>query len=424
MRMIDVIKNAPKTNLRNKSSILIMLLILVCSASSLFSLSYKNSFENYWETYVQKSPEFRIVNLFYKSKLEENHDGLNREQILSIEKQETDKIIETLKENEHILGASTQFMQSIDIVEFKSDDRLSTVYLQSVPVNNKINIVLGNNLDKYEDGKKVMICPNKIKFPKSDGEFDSNSSFDLEQYLNKEISLNYALSIPMKYKLVGLYDNFSTYSYGQVCYTSYKSLEDSQNAYYQANPEIYEEWLEYKKEDFYTNIYFMIDDIRNLNNVNEFLKEHNWRSSSIVDINTSTVEEITNISDKITFILYILTIVVIGFTLIQNILRKTKELLIYYASGYNSFNIIKIIFIENLFLIIIPFIISIVITQIMLTFYKNKVLIDNARLYLMNPTVNIESIISTLALTIVIPFAVTLITFIFSKRHIHKLEEE
>lgn len=424
MRLKDILTNTIKTTIRNKSSFLIMTLILACSISSLFSLSYKNSFEKYWDTYVQKSPEFRILNLFYDSKLEKNHEGLNRDQILEMEKQETDEIIETLKENEHILGASTQFMQSIDMNEFSSNDRLSTVYLQSVPKNNMINIILGNNLDKYEDGEKVMICPNVIKFPKINGTFDSNNSFTLDKYLNEEISVNYALSIPMKYKLVGLYDNFSTYSYGQVCYTSYKNLEESQNAYYKANPEMYEQWLEYKKEDFYTNIYFMIDDIKNLSSVNDFLHEHNWYSDSIVDINTSTIEQITNITDKVTFIFYILTLLVISFTLIQSILRKSKELVIYYATGYNNISILNIIFFENLFLIIIPFILSILVTQVMLIIYKYKVLINNARLYLMTPTVNISSIISTLASTIIIPFVVTIITFVFAKKNIHKLEEE
>ena len=424
MKLKDILINSIKTIFRNKSSILIMILILVCSVSSLFSLSYKNSFEKYWDIYVQKSPEFRIFNVYYNSKLEENHDGLSREQILAIEKEETDEIIETLKKNEHILGASIQSAQTIDMPEFSSNDRLSSVYLQSVPINNMINIISGDNLDKYEDGENVMICPNIIKFPGIDGKFDSNNSFALDEYLNKEISVNYALSVPMKYKLVGLYDNFSTYSYGQVCYTSYKSLEESKNVYYKANPNTLEEWLEYKKEAFYTNVYFMIDNIKNLNSVDNFLREHNWRSDTIIEINTDTVEEITNITDKVTFILYILTIAVISFTLMQNILRRTKELLIYYATGYTNVDIIKIIFVENLYLIIIPFILSVIITQVMLTIYKHEVLIDNARLYLMNPIVDFGSAISTLSLTIIIPFAVTFITYIFSKKNMPKLEEE
>ena len=93
MRICDVFKVSFLNAFRNKASLLIMALIFVSLVSFLFSLSYKNSFHSYWESYVQKSPELRIFNTYYTSSLLNNHDGLSDAEILEASENEVQNII-------------------------------------------------------------------------------------------------------------------------------------------------------------------------------------------------------------------------------------------------------------------------------------------------------------------------------------------
>ena len=425
MRICDVFKVSFLNAFRNKASLLIMALIFVSLVSFLFSLSYKNSFHSYWESYVQKSPELRIFNTYYTSSLLNNHDGLSDAEILEASENEVQNIISILEANEHILGASTQYFQTIKLVDFFPEEYSPYLELQSVPVDNRINIVAGNNLDQYGEDEKVMICPDVI-MPRNniDKTFDATNKVDFKKYLNHDFLIEFGDLVPMEYKLVGVYDNYSTYSYGHVCYTSYKSFEAAENAYFEADPETYNNLTEDIIDFFYRNIYFMIDVIKNLDEVRTYLRAHGLDESPIIEISTSTVDEIMSVCSKITLILYVVTIIVVGITLIQNIARKSKELFIYHAVGYRNRDILKLIFVENSILIAIVFLLAIVIAQLGLFIYKNRVLSDMPRLYLMNPSIDIMSLLITFAMAIFIPLVVTFVTYFFAKWNMKHLGEE
>lgn len=422
MKIKDVFKVSFRNAYRNKVSYLIMILISISCLTCLFSLSYKHSFQEYWKTYVQKNPEFRIMNVYYgtwidkKVKNSKNIDGKTIQLIKDIQQE----VIEKLNENVHILGASTQTMQLIQIVDFNNN-----FYLQPIPLKNNINIVSGYNLDQYTEDEKVMICPNIMRLSNENGEFNIKNTIDMEKYLNQNININYAGNLPYEFKVVGLYDTHSTYSYGGICYTSYKNLEDAQNAYYEKNPNIYQNIMESKTQiyDYIDNIYIMIDDIKNLKEVDKFLEKNElFQDGAIVGINTDTVEEISSICNKITIVFYILAGLIIGITLIQNIIKKNRENFIYYAVGYTDKDMLKMFLIENSILVMIGFILSTVIVRIGLMIYKNQVLVTKSRLYLMNPRVDIISFLMTLLLALSIPLIATITIHMISKNKRNNLE--
>lgn len=427
MKLIDLIKISFHSAYRTKSSFIIMILIFISSISCLFSLSYKNSFENYFDVYIQKSPEFRIMNVSYQEQLDNSiltNTTLTYEEKLEYVEEIQEKVISKLNENKHILGASTEYRNNIDTNDFGINYYSFT--LQAVPITNNINIVSGNNISSNTNEIEI-ICPNIMRYENSDNTFNINNTIDMKNYLNKTIKGKYSSKSDTKLKIVGLYDTYSTYSYGGVCYTSYDNLELLQNNYYLEYPDILQNLIDYKIEtnDYASNIYIMIDDISNLNQVKKFLKKNNFfTEESIVSINTDTIEEVNNICSKITVSLYILTSIIICITLIQNIINKSKKIFIYHAVGYKDSDIFKLIFLENSILISIGFIFSIIFTQIGLNIYKNQILINKSRLYLMNPKVDIISILISFILALLIPFIATIIIYTLSKNNKIHLEEE
>ena len=308
----------------------------------------------------------------------------------------------------------------INILNFGDDIENKQIYLQAVPNENEIPIVAGKKLSEYHVDDNAIICPNIMRWTESDGNFNVDNTINMKQYLNKELEVNYANKLPYKFKVVGLYDTYSTYSYGGVCYTSYETLEVATNKYYDNNPEEYKKRIDYEIEqkDYYENIYIMVDDVKNVQKVNKFLENnHYFQEGAITEINTESVENIIKICSQITIVLYIIIAIIIVVTLIQNILRKENENFIYYAVGYRKKDIIKIIFVENSIFILIGFILSIGITQLLLNIYKNQVLLTKSRLYLMNPQVDGISIILTMLLILTIPLITTVSMWYIFKQY-------
>ena len=126
----------------------------------------------------------------------------------------------------------------------------------------------------------------------------------------------------------------------------------------------------------------------------------------------------------ITLGMLVLSGIIVCLTLVQNITKRTKEFYLYSILGYSKKDVLKLIFMENSILIIIGYIFAIIAAQIGLIIYKNIVLIHKSRLYLMNPRVDLISILIGLLLALIIPILITVTISIFTRKRSFSSVEE
>lgn len=430
MKLNDLIKISFQNACRSKSSFLIMALMIIVSISCLFSFSYKHSFTKYWNQYINKSPEFRIMNVYYGNLLDPritNRDpSLKYEEKMSLIEETTEKVLNILSQNEHILGASTQYRTFFTVPDLQTEETNGTIEVLGIPLVNNIPLIAGENLDQYSANEKVLICPNKLYLSSRYGNFDSTKEKDISTYVSQTIDLKVLDKYPDKYKIIGLYDTLATYSLGQICYTSYENIEEMQEIIYENDPEAKETYTEYMKTPDYMgpNIYIMIDDMKNLKEVDDFLHQQNmFEDGAIVGINTETVDQVMKVCNIITFCLFIVTGIIVSITLFQNIVKRSREIYLYRVLGYQNKDIFKMFFLENSILSLISLVFSILITQIGLKIYQSNVLLYKSRLYLMNPSVDLLSILITLLVILSIPMILTIVVFRFSKKETNFIGE-
>lgn len=403
---------------RHKVSLLIALLVMVMSTSCLFSFSYQRSFEKYWDIHILRNPEFRIRNVYYGGLLDERirrkDPTLDASVKLELIDDTVQHVMDLLSENEYILGY-TQLPNTIfDFTELETEDTDWTFYLRGVPLDNKIPLVAGENLDSYDPSMKVMICPS-VAYPNDENnEFTTEKQVDLSSLLGREVHISHFGEMKDTYRIIGLYDTHQTYSLGKVCYTSQQNIERINAFYYELHPEYQEERERYRNTVDYQgdNIYLMLDDMSHADEVDTYLRQHGmFLGDAVVGINTETVDQVMKICNFITLLLFVITMIVVAITLILGMLQRQKEVFIYRAIGYTKKDIIWMTLFENTCLLFLGFILSILFTQIGLILLKYLLLSHKSRLFLMNPSVDVISILLSLLLVLSIPLVVTLVLY-------------
>ena len=434
MKLKDIIKISFRSARRSKSSILITILIFVTSVACLFSLSYEHSFNTYWDTYINKNPELRIRFVHYDKLLNpriiKGDSTLDPTEKLKMIEETTNKAKEILSTNKHILGTTQTIMSYMEILDFEENGENISMDIVGVPLKNNIPLIAGENLDAYTEKDKVMICPNLI-YTNSNNTVDEDRvkefQKNIESFLGKTIKSKNSNVVNLEeYKIIGLYDTISNYSIGNICYTSYANIEYLNNKANEAIPDTEENANHYYSSVDYTgdNLYMMLDDMKNYDEVEKFLRDNNLSSSEWIWTNPETVEQTMDTCSKISIGCLILSIIVIGINLLQNLDRRKKEFYLYHTLGYTQKDIIKIIFVENSILVLIGFVLAIGVTQIGLMIYKNQVLSTKSRLYLMNPQVDIVSILISFLVSLIIPILITVILLFINREKKDKTVEK
>ena len=422
MKLFDLIKVSLISAIRNKSSIIIAILISVATISVIFSMSFNNSFNNYWSKYVEKNIDFRIFAVYYEDFKDKKFLTLNRDEIEVSEKirlldEALDEAVDVISDIPHVEGVTTSdgYMAGIDSINYNGKKVVRGLSLIGVPSNTFISVIKGETLDKYDKEDNVMICSNYLQ---SDwDEYDSNKSTKTDYLLNEELKISFSENKTLDYKIIGLYDKVSTYAIGNACYTSYENLKEIKTESYLKNKEINSKSQGYNGE----GLYLMIDDRNNLKVVEEELAEHKIYIEPIVYINTDLVNRVLQICSYITIISLIVTAVIVLMNLLINIQKRNKEFFLYNALGYSKLNIAKIIFSENIVIGIFSFVLAIIVSSISFIAFENVILMHNARLYLLNLNVDFNSLIYGLMISLVIPIIASIVIMFtnnFSKNNV------
>lgn len=415
MRLYDLIKLSFKSIVRNGSSIIIILLISILSFSVMYGLSFKDSFNNYWDKYIENNIDFRIFSVSYEKIKDDIVGEIDINKLLPNEKVEllnkalkrTEDILSTIP---HVDGYTTAdgYMIDIERIEYDNKKISESLYLIGVPNKTYIDIVNGNSLNKYNLNEKVMICSNNLQ---SSYDNSSKNDYDTNSVLNEELNVVFSNGKYINYKIVGVYDKLSTYAIGNSCYTSYENVKGILEEQYRKDIEVNSKSLGYYGE----SLYLMIDSRSNINTIINDLNKYNISIEPIIMIDTEILNQVVSICSYIILFTFIFTVLVVFFNILTSIKDKNKSFYIYNVTGYTKHKIMLINIFENGIVGIISFLVSIMLLLIGCKLFNNIIISDNVRLYLFRQNIDIYCLMYGLAISFIVPILISFVLIISNK---------
>lgn len=349
MKISDIIKFSILNIIRNKSQILIILLLSICFSIMLFGFSYYDSIKNFWNDWTKKSYDFKIYLVEYDPSLISQDDLITK-----LLKEDLDDIF--TYQQYRVVGTA------IDYQNKNVDGALEIV--GTVPKTKKI--LIGRDLSENEN---EIICPSNF-LPKSrinNGEYNSKLEIDMTNKLKKYLNVKlYGSDEIEKFKIVGLYDENYDYSSTGTCYTTHKTIENLNKKY---QPELFETNFSIY---ILTNSNTNFDSINNINGV--------LNTFAMQTIKTSVGDKVIVISGVLLIISYILTSSILYTIYKKNIDNKKREYGIFLSIGYTKETIKKINIFEILIIIFVSTIISIFVGFLLSVYYPKFFLANDMQL--------------------------------------------
>ena len=308
--------NLVKFQLRKKSNYLTALIIGILIAVAILSNTYQKTNTNFVENDIYQNLDFRQLRVTGKS--------------------DREKDMATLKDITHIVNVAymTHINKTVEIVELDNNStNLNSATNESLP-----KIIMGS--DFADDDGAYMVCPyNYYKFADFITKNTKENRIDLKKYLNTELTLKYYGNLygitkdptdiyETKVRLVGIYKN-SDYSIDEAdCYVNHKVYNEIVENMYKKDKSNYE----FNKT---SNFIITVDDIKNLEEVEETLKNLDFNYEAISFINYDKLAEMNNqVTHIITFIFILISLFI--FLIYQKDFNDDKEYyILLYKLGYN-----------------------------------------------------------------------------------------
>ena len=356
---------ATRTTLRNKKTIILILLISTILLLGTIISTYQKSVTEHISKYSNSIYE----NLMYtvgkpNSKYKEN------EKVLS--------------EIEHIRFISPEY----DIGTFSLyNDEWQSKYTDG---NIWINVANNNTIPKITKGNKFpkdddyyLICPeilyanSSINSSKDIYHIRKKDGIDMSKYLDKYINFKEEVIIDeeigekeINAKIIGLYKVDKYLSTDNTCYSNANLRRKTYDMYYEdANLEVYE----YVKNP--NSALIIIDNYNNHDEVMNKLSELGYHVEAYAEYDPNTLKDLNNNSKIFSIIILIICIVLITIFLLRNTLSRKEEFKIYHYLGYTSSNIIILNIISNLIIMFASLILSLLLSLIYK--YVLKIIIYN-----------------------------------------------
>ncbi len=380
----ELVQNCPIPRLTFLSNSILPFTIALFTIQ-IIGFSYYNSILNFWKNFTSNSYDFNVVvvdNSYYNSEM--------------LEKLQLDKHVrDVFTYTEH-----SAFATFNDFINENTDGSVGLI--GTIPNTKKI--LYGQDLVEAGD----IICPSTF-FPDSlinSKKYNSNKTIDLKKYLNNNLDINFIGldNAQESLKLVGIFDASYDYSEPNVCYVTHETLKNL-NKKYQS-----------KLNDSNFPIFILLD---NITNADEILS--NLGIISYMPMKTIKTEVGTKVLNIISGSSIVLISLLFLFCYIINNRKITKEyqnIGIFKIVGYTDKQIKKIIYCENILIVIISFIFSILVSLFILYNFNNWFLKYDSVLSMMPIKANVYVIILSLIFIILI----TLLSTTFSLKKINNLE--
>lgn len=259
----------------------------------------------------------------------------------------------------------------------------------------EIKIINGRNI--LQDGEAI--CP--AKFYPYNIVVNNNGQLVEKVYPNKIIKgkslINKQLTVfsdnvensNIEVKIVGTYDSYSNMKEMDTCYISKTDFEKMLSPYSGYGIKHHEDGTEEKKYYAHSGLLVRVDNYKNTKEVIETLRILGYTATESFNFDTNSLNFLYYIPLFIILVTTVITVSIMYNYIKKKIIYHLKHYAILLSFGFSKKDIQKINFYENIFLILISFILSIVIYLILYYIIINNLF---STLYYYSTKVNIPYI--------------------------------
>lgn len=390
-----------KNTLRNKTFYFFFVVILLCCIIVFSSLSFLSSFNQYINDNYSKNIGFKTLSIHGDNAITEN-------------------IISDIKKISYVDDViSSKYFSVVVDTSFHDNNHNGILNLIAIPDNSNIKIKYGKNV---EGETYKALCPN-VFFPDSDAaslnfKLNKNKVINGKTLLDKNFEIYYNSyednednfrpiikeSFSNIIKVSGIYDSTITMNNSNDCYLSKDTIR-----------EIVDKSVCNDDNAMYSYFVF-VDNVNHVDSVYSSLVDKGYYVEILNTFDNDLLENIKIICYLIALISIIVAILVLILYFRKKLENDSLDIGIYRFLGLNKSLTRKYIFIENLFILLISFSISLILFFIIKTIILCKYY-EIFKIYNINFALNYSSVISTFLIIVIIP---TIISYILNTRIINK----
>lgn len=255
----------------------------------------------------------------------------------------------SLEDNLHIINVyeSTEINNYGIVKEFTNN--LYDGDIEIFPIKNvNFNIISGKS-SVDTDG---MICPSNF-FPSNytlNDSFDMKKNLNLDKYIGRYLNIKYFNEFDVKVKLVGTFDRTQYFTRPNTCYINYKTYYDIMK----------NRSISVSSNDADSHFVILLDNIDNISILENFSNISFYQP--VTTLKTSILEEAIYVVALIMSVILVVSCVLCYLFTNRTIMNNYKNIGILKIVGYPNKTIKKQIYLLNLILSILAYLISIAIS--------------------------------------------------------------
>ena len=320
-----------KNSILKIRNLIFFFVLITLGTFSFVGLSYVFGVSKYFSEYALNSIDGRLV-----------YVGIDDvKNAISLKK--------SLEDNLHIINVyeSTEINNYGIVKEFTNN--LYDGDIEIFPIKNvNFNIISGKS-SVDTDG---MICPSNF-FPSNytlNDSFDMKKNFNLDKYIGRYLNIKYFNEFDVKVKLVGTFDRTQYFTRPNTCYINYKTYYDIMK----------NRSISVSSNDADSHFVILLDNIDNISILENFSNISFYQP--VTTLKTSILEEAIYVVALIMSVILVVSCVLCYLFTNRTIMNNYKNIGILKIVGYPNKTIKKQIYLLNLILSILAYLISIAIS--------------------------------------------------------------
>lgn len=320
-----------KNSILKIKNLIFFFVLITLGTFSFVGLSYVFGVSKYFSEYALNSIDGRLV-----------YVGIDDvKNAISLKK--------SLEDNLHTINVyeSTEINNYGIVKEFTNN--LYDGDIEIFPIKNvNFNIISGKS-SVDTDG---MICPSNF-FPSNytlNDSFDMKKNFNLDKYIGRYLNIKYFNEFDVKVKLVGTFDRTQYFTRPNTCYINYKTYYDIMK----------NKSISVSSNDADSHFVILLDNIDNISILENFSNISFYQP--VTTLKTSILEEAIYVVALIMSVILVVSCVLCYLFTNRTIMNNYKNIGILKIVGYPNKTIKKQIYLLNLILSILAYLISIAIS--------------------------------------------------------------
>lgn len=390
MKFKDILKLSFLNISRSKKNIYILLIVILCSLISLFSLTVLVSFNHFIENNYYKNIGFRTLNVFYA-------DGSDINKTIDTKK---------LKQINHVVEVFNSkyatFTSKSNLENSKYD---GIITLNAITNNLQLDVVKRENIGTK---RNVAICPINFYPDSSASDLNlslKNNTYD-ENLIGKKFKFKYSKynnnaerpevieNYEKEFEIIGLYNTNTTMTNANQCYVSMDDMK---------------EIVDTVNQNKVTSIYVIVDSLNNVDSVMNKINNLGYYSEVTTAFDGKIINNFSLICNIISLISLSVAVIVLVLYIRKKIINESQNIGVLRSLGYTKKDVKKYYMIEILCSILITYLFSLLIFGLLYVILKNTVL-STLNLYNIEIVINLFVYLTTFSIIVIIPYLLSMIS--------------